>query len=54
MGALDIAVIVFVCVVFSVVTGRLIYAKVKRKGGCDGCGCCDCCENCGKQSEDKN
>ena len=43
MGAVDIAVIVIVCVAVAGVIGWLIYRKVKHKGSCDcGCGCNGC------------
>ena len=47
MNAIDIAVIVIVCVAVVGVAGYLIYRKLKHKGGCCDCsscnGACNCC-----------
>ena len=51
MGAVDIAIIVIVCVAVAGVIGWLIYRKVKHKGGCD-CGCgCNGCSACNGRKE---
>ncbi len=46
MNGVDIAVIVIVCVAFAAAVGRLIYRKVKHKGGCCDCGSCNGCTAC--------
>jgi len=57
MSALDIAVIVIVCVAFVGVAGWLIYRKVKHKGGCIGCdcggGCGGNCPHCKSRTDKK-
>ncbi len=56
MGALDIVVLVLVCVAFAGAAGWLIYRKVKHKGGCTGCDCGSCgahCPHC-RDKADKN
>lgn len=52
MNGWDIAILVTVCVAVAAVFGRLIYRKVKRKGGCPDCGC-EGCTACGKCSTKK-
>lgn len=48
MNPVDIAVVVIIGVVVIAVAGRLIYRKVKHKGGCCDCGCngCTMCDKC--------
>ena len=56
MGALDIVVLVLVCVAFAGAAGWLIYRKVRHKGGCTGCDCGGCgahCPHC-RDKADKN
>lgn len=42
MNPIDIAVIVLVSVAVLVISGYLIYKKIKGKGGCCGCDCSAC------------
>ena len=56
MGALDIVVLVLVCVAFAGAAGGLIFRKVKDKGGGTGCDCGSCgahCPHC-RDKADKN